>query len=240
MKVPTSGKIFQIGTHKCGTTSLYDFFKENGITSVHWDDGKLAKKMYENHKSGQPLMTGYDKYTFYSDMQCGMQGEIDGNFYGYYLFKELDQQYPNSKFILNIRDVNKYLNSKINHNFGNGSTLDHAQKMTGLKKKNIVRLWLEEYYQHYLDVLMYFKDRPQDLLLFDIEKDGVDKIINFFPELRLKRNLFKVKNKNNAKVFTYDTFTVKSKMMKKGIYGKTAADKILKRINISTTNKDFS
>ena len=37
-------KIFQIGFNRCGTGSLYNFFKENGFISIHWDSGEIAKK----------------------------------------------------------------------------------------------------------------------------------------------------------------------------------------------------
>lgn len=37
-------KIFQIGFNKCGAVSLHKFFLDNGLKSIHWDNGNLAKK----------------------------------------------------------------------------------------------------------------------------------------------------------------------------------------------------
>jgi hypothetical protein len=39
-------KIFQIVFNRCGTSSLYHFFKNNGLVSIHWNKGNLAKKCY--------------------------------------------------------------------------------------------------------------------------------------------------------------------------------------------------
>ena len=43
-------KIFQIGFNKCATVSLHKFFESNGLKSIHWDKGRLAKTIYKNSK----------------------------------------------------------------------------------------------------------------------------------------------------------------------------------------------
>ena len=46
-------KIFQIGFNKCGTKTLHHYFSRNGIRSVHWDEGRLAQRMFANLASGK-------------------------------------------------------------------------------------------------------------------------------------------------------------------------------------------
>ena len=48
--------IFQIGFNKCGTRSLYHFFKDNGIPSIHYDGGKIAKSMFQNNSMNKKFM----------------------------------------------------------------------------------------------------------------------------------------------------------------------------------------
>lgn len=43
----------------------------------------------------------------------------------------------------------------------------------------------KEWIEHHNNVKSYFKERPTDLLEFDIEVDGVEKIIDFFSDLNL-------------------------------------------------------
>ena len=39
-------RIFLIGFNKCGTTSFHDYFKANGIASVHWRANTLALALH--------------------------------------------------------------------------------------------------------------------------------------------------------------------------------------------------
>lgn len=47
-------RYFQIGFHRCGTTSLWRFFERNGIPTVHFDKGNLARRMRDNIEAGGP------------------------------------------------------------------------------------------------------------------------------------------------------------------------------------------
>lgn len=38
------------------------------------------------------------------------------------------------------------------------------------------------YFDHYDDVMKHFENRPNDLLVFDLNKDTCDKIIDFFKD----------------------------------------------------------
>jgi hypothetical protein len=163
-------KIFQIGFNKCGTTSLHKFFKANDLKSIHWGDAKLAKKIVENHKLNKPILSEYEDYDCYTDMESS-----DDNIFIYLThFKELDKQYPNSKFILNVRDVDLWIQSKLNH----PSYLDSYKSITGLDTNSVIIHWREIWDKHIKNVTTYFKNRDNDFLMFNIENES-DKLINF-------------------------------------------------------------
>ena len=110
-------KIFQIGFNKCATRSLAYFFHMNEVPSVHWDRGMLSKRMEENHSHGNNLLSGYEDFTFYSDMMHSIEYKSEGRIARFDVesnryFKTLDLQYPNSKFILNIRPIEDWLRSR--------------------------------------------------------------------------------------------------------------------------------
>lgn len=95
------------------------------------------------------------------------------------LYKELDEKFPGSKFILTLRNPESWIKSQVNH-FG--------------KKETPMRVWIygvgcpegnEDIYinrfkRHYEEVMEYFKDRPDDLLVLDLPKgEGWDKLCAF-------------------------------------------------------------
>ena len=189
-------KIFQIGFNKCGTASLYHFFKDNGLKSLHWrwgDEGAYkyaALEMKRNYENKRPLLEGMEEFDFYSDMESHLDG-FDNEWDDYFpcvhaymdYFKELDKQYPNSKFILNHRNVIKWIKSRQRHVFGSGrtylSSYMYHMKMT---EEEVLTLWGNQWDTHINNVLEYFKYRPDDVLLFNIEEDDATKIKDFFAE----------------------------------------------------------
>ena len=57
-------------------------------------------------------------------------------------------------------------------------------------------IWLLEWDDHHKDVMEYFKNRPDDLLVYDIDNDKIDKIRMFFPDIN-----FGCKEFPNSKTF---------------------------------------
>lgn len=183
-KLPIN-KIFQIGFNKCGTRTIHNFFLKNGIKSVHWKTDLIANTIHNNFLNNFPLLTGIDKYKVYTDME-----NVSTQIYAHILYyKELDKQYPNSKFILNIRDRNKWIKSRLNH--GGGSYLRTTMNFHRYTKDQVVDMWINDWETHIKDVKDYFKDRPKDLLIFNIEEDDVSKLIDFFsPHLDLNKDFW--------------------------------------------------
>lgn len=173
-------RIFQIGFNKCGTTSLAVFFNKNHIKSVHWDAGKLAQTIHENYLQGKPLLEPhYAKCIGFFDME---NNPTDPVFIAQELFQELDRQYPGSKFILNTRNKDAWLKSRSLHRFDQGKQnyLTATAEQNQVSEEETLARWSQEWDDHLAAVKEYFKDRPQDLLVFDIESDSPSKLCEFF------------------------------------------------------------
>ena len=192
-------KIFQIGFNKCGTYSLYELFKyqvsNKCLKSIHWDYGKLSLAIFDNLSKNKFLLSGYDHIDVFTDMEVGIQTNDKIEYkYAYKLYKQFDEDYPESRFILNTRDIDNWINSRLKHESG---WVIHNSKIKKLdpkplyyetqlnfyncsSKEELIDLWKDEWNKHHQDVLEYFSDRPDDLLVFDIEKDSLDKIKEFF------------------------------------------------------------
>jgi len=159
-------KVFCIGFHKTGTTSLTKALSQLGYRVVGWPSYSAPMTHDTLHATARKLMECFDAF---QDNPWPL------------LFKLADELYPGSKFILTTRDPDNWINSAIKH-FGADET-PMRELIYGLglgsPKGN------EEHYKsvmqaHNKNVLDYFIDRPQDLLVMDIsDGDGWQKVCTF-------------------------------------------------------------
>ncbi len=182
-------KIFVIGFNKCGTTSLHRIFRRAGLKSSHYrhhgSDGTahiIARTLERNARAGLPPLSGIEDATAYSDMDmCDRRQNLSGIRH----FRLLDHHYPGSRFILNIRDPQNWLNSRSRH--FNGGYLRRAMVQAGLDSPEQMRsVWLAEWHAHHAAVRVHFATRHEQLLVFDIERDDPRRLCAFLPEHRLK------------------------------------------------------
>ena len=157
-------KIFGIGFHKTGTSTLGEALHLLGykVCDVR---KKLVKTLFIGDL--KPVFKIVDNYDAFEDNPWPL------------LFKELDAHYPNSKFILTLREPQSWLKSVVNH-FGKDQT--EMRKWiygVGFPLGN-ERIYLQRYQQHNAGVLEYFKERPKDLLVLDWAKgEGWEKLCKF-------------------------------------------------------------
>ena len=102
---------FQIGFNKCGTKSLYRFFRDNGFAAVHHDGGRLAIAMDANLRAGRRLLAGYEEFEAFFDMSF-LRPHIHVEIYK--RFELILEQVPDARFILNLRDVDRWIGSRMN------------------------------------------------------------------------------------------------------------------------------
>jgi len=182
-------KVFQIGFNKCATQSLADFFLQNGHKSVHWGRGKWNEFFVENQKNGKPLCEGADDIVFWSDI-----GFLQRQFQ---IFAE---QYPDSKFIYNVRNIDNWIKSRNGHYSKHPPAYDRAFNQTvGLDSSGLNRedYWRAEWMYHKRVIEEYFVGGKSDRLLrYNIEKDTPQKIVDFLPELDFKNLTFPHRHKS--------------------------------------------
>jgi hypothetical protein len=185
-------KIFQIGFNRCGTSSLYDYFRKNNYKSIHWDKGNLAKMMINNYNKNKKLLNGIDDYDFYSDMEFISNNEI---IEAYKFYELLDNQYPNSLFILNKRNKDRWLESRLQHPNGTSNYILRYSKFYSLTKEQVIELWRNDWDSHHKNVKEYFKEK-NNFLEFNIESDS-DLLFTFLNSngLIIKNNEFSKLNK---------------------------------------------
>ena len=184
-------KIFVIGFNKTGTSTLHYYFKNNNIPSIHWGDnnGNLAKRMKKNFDNNKKLLEGVDEYQCYTDMECQkpfIYAHIE-------YFKLLHKQYPKSKFILNIRDVDNWIKSRLKHK--SGKYANYIMKKFKLNKQELINKWKNDFKIHVNNVINFFKNKG-NLLIFNIENDKPDIINKFINEYNLNTDLYIHRNKS--------------------------------------------
>ena len=87
---PVPTRIFGVGMHKTGTTSLYKALEILGFDTAHWSGPQWAKNIWLEMREGRSLTI--EKHYAITDLPITL------------LYRELDKAYPGSKFILTVRD----------------------------------------------------------------------------------------------------------------------------------------
>ncbi|MEE1672817.1 sulfotransferase [Agarivorans aestuarii] len=176
-------KIFQIGFNKCGTGSLHKFFIKNELKSIHYDSGRLAKTIFENFENDRDLLFGCDGYDAYSDMELLTNEKFIS--VAESLFKELYNQYPDSVFILNTRDVDSWVNSRLKHN--KGTYLSRYRSLLDVTSDQIIKYWKEEYYKHISNVQAFFENKTSaNFIHLRIDEDCPSRLGDYLSRLGYK------------------------------------------------------
>ena len=140
-------KVFGIGLSRTGTTSLAQALNEAGINVIHYATNKEILFDVQGHGSCDIPTTAH--------------------------YKELDTNFPNSKFVYTIRDkdewlvsIEKYLKQKEGRTLGQWH-LQNRIAIYGRVDFN-KEMFAKKYDEHDSAVRAYFKDREDDLLVLNI------------------------------------------------------------------------
>ena len=159
-------KLFGIGFHKTGTTTLDKVYQILGYNAC-----PVRTDLAESLSNGnvEPTFEVVKQFDAFQDNPFPI------------LYKELDQAFPGSKFIMTVRADDKWLKSIVN-SFGKEKTLMRKWiygKKFGAPKGN-EEVYLARYQQHNYEVREYFKNRTEDFLEISWENgDGWEKICSF-------------------------------------------------------------
>jgi hypothetical protein len=184
----SKNKIFQIGFNKCGTTTIANFLNNNGIKTVHYGNGQLAKIIYLNITAGIPSLQGIEKFTAFTDIENPQE-----NIFGHRFYQTFYEEYPNSYFILNTRDKSDWIKSRLEHR--SGLLVEIMKNNFGLTKEQTIKYWELEWDNHHTKVLKYFKNKG-NLLVFNLDKASPLELVNFLkPEFDCDEKLWGHYNK---------------------------------------------
>lgn len=170
-------KIFGIGLFKTGKHSLTKALNILGIKALqNWKKaGEDISALFEQYEINDinvlkaPCLKQYDAFI------PGVT-RLNSLLILHKVYKQLDKEYPNSKFILTIRDLDSWLIDTEKHIKRNQRDPDYKGKMLIFEKNKYIKLWKV----HHQDVLDYFKNRPNDLLVMNIcAGDGWEKLCPF-------------------------------------------------------------
>ncbi|MBL4587664.1 MAG: hypothetical protein JKX84_11510 [Flavobacteriales bacterium] len=193
-------KIFGIGLSRTGTSSLNRALEILGSRSVHFPiimrNGSVKTTFkYRLNKWGREL--GVKKPIFW-DFASESGNELkfrlpNGDEFDAMtdlpvarFYRELDKEFPNSKFILTTRNEEEWLEScrnffaEGNHQFFKWMQLHFDMYGTNTFDKEMFQ---SAYRKHIADVKQYFCSRPNDLLILDIPNgDGWEKLCSFLEQ----------------------------------------------------------
>lgn len=162
-------KIFVIGFNKTATSTFQWLFKENGLPTQH-----VSKWDVPN-------------YTCFGD-----NGDKND-------FKNLDKNYPNSLFILNVRPLSDWLISRFKHGLREDSpNWAHPYNIEKCNK------WLTDREKHHSELLSHFKGCPEKLIIIDTSKCGWQNYVADLIGLKKRevksRNIHKTSEENEEHI----------------------------------------
>ena len=160
-KDPMRPRIFAIGLNKTGTTTLHDALNLLGVESFHWGGPPIRLKVEQALEEGAPLLTHLDPaIDAFSDIEA-----LSRN------YRLLDEQYPGSHFILTLRPLEKWLDSRRRHVERNQEKKARGEYDGAFLEVDEPK-WRRQWERHLDGVRSYFADRPHDLLEIDITAGG--------------------------------------------------------------------
>jgi hypothetical protein len=166
---PLPTRIFGIGMHKTGTTSLHHAFEMLGYDSWHWSSAHAAKAIWQemNSKGVSPTV---DRYQALCDLPIPM------------LYRQLDAAYPGSKFILTIRREEEWLQSVRRHfdprfnkwqpGWDSDPFTHRVHSLLYGRRDFDTHAMRDRFRRHNAEVIDYFADRPHDLFVMNMDKGG--------------------------------------------------------------------
>lgn len=160
-------KIFGIGFHKTGTTSLAEALEQLGYKTRHGykkQSDMMANDLKDKRPGLQTFEEQFGVYHAYLDLYTVRMN-----------FPAFDSDYPGSKFIMTTRcDVDWVESCKRQRAKRSDSPFYHYWYYQSIDQ------WKLEKMVHEYAVRVYFSDRPEDLLIMDITAgDGWEKLCKF-------------------------------------------------------------
>jgi hypothetical protein len=176
-------RVFCLGFHKTGTTSLEALLQDLGYrVSRHYKSFSQEYRQTLERGDLSELKQLAELYDAFQDTPW------------FLFYKEFDQWYPDTKFILTTRNSESWWASYLNY-FREINAPVHEYIYGTANPIGNKEVFIERFERHTKEVLEYFKDRPEDLLGIDISKgDALQEVCDFLGKSTI---LKKMPHKNN-------------------------------------------
>jgi len=208
-KYSKTDKVFCIGRNKTGTTSMAKFFESAGLDVAPQKDFEILINAWNDKDYDKIIEAVKYKGIAFQDIPFSLPDT----------YKVLDEHFPNSKFILTVRDCPETwyaslikFHSKI---FGNGCVpskddLKNADYIyrgwlwdvnrmvyntpeNDIYNKNIL---MNHYIEYNNSVIEYFKDKPNKLLVINLKNNDTLKQICDFLDIKMSLKAIPWENKS--------------------------------------------
>lgn len=144
------GRVFCVGAHRTGTRSLGHALRALGLATSHWA---------EHNEIMQDLIEGRFRLQIMERFDAVADLPIPS------IYRQLDEEFPGSRFILTIRDPASWLVSATEHTKNRDLTIEEYL-FYGAWRFEPDRA-MSRYLQHNSEVMRYFKNRG-DMLVLDV------------------------------------------------------------------------
>lgn len=157
---PDRPRVFGIGLNKTATTSLHEALTVLGFESLHWGGPPVRRLVEAAVEEGRPLLSDLDpRYDAFSDILALSEN-----------YALLDRQYPGSRFVLTVRPIDDWIDSRVRHVEEN-----RRRRAAGEYHGNFLEIdeptWRADWEAHTSGVRAYFAGRD-DFLEIDVTAEA--------------------------------------------------------------------
>lgn len=181
-------RVVAVGFNKCGTRAFAELFRKAGHPAVHHKvrdrfliPRRIGMVMRKNLSEGRKVFDSVDGYTFYCDLIISDGKDV---WDGATAFREILRDYPDSILILNLRDREAWIRSRMRH--GHGEFAKREMAARGLSRvEDLTGQWRAEWDQHVAAVRHFMRDRPEQFLEYNLDTDTPDMLVSRLSAYRL-------------------------------------------------------
>ena len=180
-------RILQIGFNECGALPLARLLRSGGLRVLYgggadWrDKGHPALGdrdaqlvLHANIRAGRSAFDGLETFQAFAGMEYSGAGWQIENFRH---FARLAEDDPEARFILNTGNSDDWLRARMSRE--RGAFLDRAMDRTGMSRRGVLNLWVDDFHRHHDMVRAHFRDTPERLLEFDMQHTPVKDLVRF-------------------------------------------------------------
>lgn len=181
-------RVVSVGFNKCATRSLAEMFRRAGHRVIHhkvrdrWPvPRRVGAVMRDNLAAGRKVFDSIEEYTFYCDL---MVNDGTTTYDGASAFREILRDYPGTILLLNLRDREAWIASRLRH--GHGEFAKREMAASGAASEDdLAEIWRNAWDSHVSAVRSYMADYPAQFIEFNLDRDTAEGLAAQLPRYGL-------------------------------------------------------